>query len=277
MISFDVGIKHLAFCLFKKDTDKIDNWGVIDLSLSSNTPIEGEDTVEKCGFCKTKAYVCNDKIMFCKRHLKEKIENAFILSNSDINKLSVKELTQIQQRIPLLHQPPPLPKKMKKDELIKFVSSYISKLCCVPVNVKTKNKSVSNISLIILGKNMKTQLDKLQFGDLDTVIIENQVGPIAARMKTIQGMLAQYFIMKFPSLVKIECVSSQNKLKSVVEDTEDTDNTYKGRKKMSIEMCKTLLLKSEQFEFLEILEKAKKKDDLADSYLQGIYYLSKKK
>ena len=46
---------------------------------------------------------------------------------------------------------------------------------------------------------------------------------------------------------------------------------------MSIEMCKNLLLKSEQFEFLEILEKAKKKDDLADSYLQGIYYLSKKK
>ena len=28
------------------------------------------------------------------------------------------------------------------------------------------------------------------------VFIENQISPIANRMKTIQGMLAQYFIMK---------------------------------------------------------------------------------
>jgi hypothetical protein len=289
MISFDVGIKHLAYCIFQKDTDKVVKWGVIDLSTSSTkTEHQEEDNVQKCLFCKTKAFVANNDVMYCKRHLKEKVENPMILSNDDFDKLTVKELLQIQQRI--VEKMPDLllqqPKKPKKEGLLTFVSKYISQVCCVPVNIKKKKTNVSNISLIILGKNMKCELDKLHLGDLDleldTVIIENQVGPIASRMKTIQGMLAQYFIMKFPSLLKIECVSSQNKLKNTFEEEEEqkedtTSTTYKGRKQMSVDICKSMLLKSHQVEFLEILDKAKKKDDLADSYLQGIYYLSKKK
>jgi hypothetical protein len=275
MISFDVGIKHLAFCLFEKDTDKIMNWGVIDLSEQEQEEVgkAAALTIEKCSFCKTKAFVCNDTMMYCKRHLKEKVENPFILSNSDINKLTVKEMLKIQQLIPDVV----FPKNPKKEELKTNISPYIPKFCCIPVNVKEKKTNVSNISLIILGKNMKSELDKLHFGDLDTVIIENQLGPIATRMKTIQGMLAQYFIMKFPSLLKIECVSSQNKLKqSLTADTTNGSTSYKGRKQMSVDICKTMLTKSQQNEFLEMLEKAKKKDDLADSYLQGIYYLSRK-
>jgi len=273
MISFDVGIKHLAFCLFEKDTDKIMNWGVIDLSeQEEEVGKAAATTIEKCSFCKTKAFVCNDTMMYCKRHLKEKVENPFILSNPDINKLTVKEMLKIQQLIPNVV----FPKNPKKEELKTNISPYIPKFCCIPVNVKEKKTNVSNISLIILGKNMKSELDKLHFGDLDTVIIENQLGPIATRMKTIQGMLAQYFIMKFPSLLKIECVSSQNKLKNCT-DTTTGSSSYKGRKQMSVDICKTMLTKSQQNEFLEMLEKAKKKDDLADSYLQGIYYLSRRK
>lgn len=289
MISFDVGIKHLAFCLFEKDTNKIVNWGVIDLSEEEGGGGGGGGkaasaaaaTIEKCSFCKTKSFVRNDSMMYCKRHLKEKVENPFILSNPDINKLTVKEMLKIQQLIP---NGGLFPKNPKKEELKTNVSPYIPKLCFIPVNVKEKKTNVSNISLIILGKNMKSELDKLDFGDLDTVIIENQLGPIATRMKTIQGMLAQYFIMKFPSLLKIECVSSQNKLKnSLSTDTttgscssSSSSTSYKGRKQLSVDICKTMLLKSQQNEFLEMLEKAKKKDDLADSYLQGIYYLSRK-
>ena len=42
---------------------------------------------------------------------------------------------------------------------------------------------------------MKSALDKMDdVTDLTHVIIENQISPIATRMKTIQGMVMQHFI-----------------------------------------------------------------------------------
>ena len=44
---------------------------------------------------------------------------------------------------------------------------------------------------------MRFALNKLIENQTPThVIIENQISPIANRMKTIQGMITQYFIMK---------------------------------------------------------------------------------
>ena len=36
---------------------------------------------------------------------------------------------------------------------------------------------------------------------IDTVIIENQIGPSAVRMKNLQGMIAMYFIQKGSEVV----------------------------------------------------------------------------
>ena len=36
---------------------------------------------------------------------------------------------------------------------------------------------------------MKAELDKFVFDDIQHVVIENQLSPLASRMKTIQGML----------------------------------------------------------------------------------------
>ena len=49
--------------------------------------------------------------------------------------------------------------------------------------------------------------------ELDVVIIENQISTIASRMKTLQGMISQYFIMK--GIPSIEFISSINKLKII--------------------------------------------------------------
>ena len=54
------------------------------------------------------------------------------------------------------------------------------------------------INLIDIGRTMKQKFDQLfacDFLDLDKVIIENQISPLASRMKTLQGMITQYFIM----------------------------------------------------------------------------------
>ena len=68
-----------------------------------------------------------------------------------------------------------------------------------------------------LGRNMKTHFDAI-FHDPDEVrmishvAIENQISRISTKMKTIQGMVMQYFIMRC-QVVVIDFVSSSNKLK----------------------------------------------------------------
>ena len=57
--------------------------------------------------------------------------------------------------------------------------------------------NANKISIVSLGIKIKENFDKL-FNDinLDHIIIENQISPIANRMKTIPGMIIQHFIEK---------------------------------------------------------------------------------
>jgi hypothetical protein len=107
---------------------------------------------------------------------------------------------------------------------------------------------------------------------IDIVIIENQISTIASRMKTLQGMIAQYFIMRETPC--IEFISAANKLKMFMTKKK---TTYTERKVESVEVTKELLEKLPQFKnYKGSLEKNKKKDDLSDCFLQGIYYLTLK-
>jgi hypothetical protein len=103
------------------------------------------------------------------------------------------------------------------------------------------------------------------------VIIENQLSTLATRMKTLQGMITQYFIMR--GVPDIRFISAINKLKLFAkEQGQDGEDCYADRKKRSIEITRALIanvpLMSMKF------EKHKKKDDLADCFLQGVWWLS---
>ena len=109
-------------------------------------------------------------------------------------------------------------------------------------------------------------------GKIEYVIIENQISPIATRMKTIQGMLVQYFVMSGLQVEHIEFISASNKLKMFMTKKK---TTYTERKAESVEITAELLETKEEFgDFKGYLNKNKKKDDLADCFLQGIYYLT---
>lgn len=94
-------------------------------------------------------------------------------------------------------------------------------------------------------------------------------------MKTLQGMITQYFIMK--GYENIEYICSQNKLKLFLERDKKSERpsggektSYSERKKLGIKYCQELLSKNGMHEWLEFMSKHGKRDDLADSFLQGI-------
>jgi hypothetical protein len=108
------------------------------------------------------------------------------------------------------------------------------------------------------------------FEPYDYVIIENQISPIANRMKTVQGMIAYHFIMKNP-LSSIHFINASNKLNTF---TDDKIENYSDRKKAAVEISKQLLEKYKGFEkYKNYLYKNGKKDDLADCFLQLLYFV----
>ena len=120
---------------------------------------------------------------------------------------------------------------------------------------------------------------------IDMMIIENQISTLASRMKTLQGMITQYFIMKH--VERIEFISASCKLKLFTDvslDTTSTDatmtcvdaSTYADRKKSGITVCRSLgeisrKHKSDYAKWMPVFENHKKKDDLADCFLQGLW------
>jgi hypothetical protein len=96
----------------------------------------------------------------------------------------------------------------------------------------------------------------------DIVAFENQMD---RRMFGVQAMLQMYF-----SCRGFRClgVSATHKLSNIVT-VEDSTTSYKGRKKTGIAHAYSLVPAANQAHFAS----HPKKDDLADSFLQGLWVL----
>jgi hypothetical protein len=177
--------------------------------------------------------------------------------------------------------------KSTKDSSKKMVYPHLK------IIVPPKEQNACDVDMIVLGKNLKTKFDLIfseynhtpkspqsnengnHISGIDAVVIENQIGPLAGRMKMLQGMIAQYFIMM--NVDKIEFISATNKLKlfkNIKNENVGNENSYKLRKEKGQRICKSLVtfypsIKSWNQEF----DKHLKKDDLADCFLQGYYYM----
>ena len=127
--------------------------------------------------------------------------------------------------------------------------------------------------MVTLGVSLKEKFKNIfDYSSIHTVLIENQIGPIALRMKCLQGMIMQHLIEN--DVTNIIEVSSGNKLKDFLDGKK---TTYSERKKIGIKITRELLEKKNVLHgWIDEFNKSKKKDDLADCFLQGLWYINNK-
>lgn len=251
ILSIDVGIKHLAYCLIDVSTNNynIISWDIINIT-----------TTNCCKYCNIEPLCIHNGEFLCSHHIK----------NLNL-KLHNKKITALQNSSACKQK-----EFLKKKGIVNYGKKGVNTSIKTEFNTyisnnyykKIKSINANKIDIITLGKNINYHFNKLFNRHIDIVLIENQITKIANRMKTIQGMIAQYFIMK--QIKIIEFVSSTKKLKLFVSDKK---TTYKERKELSI-LYTHKLLKKQPTKWCEFFSNNNKKDDLADSLLQGLAYIN---
>ena len=269
-LSIDVGIKNLSFCLFcnNENTWTILHWDNVDLTQQNG--LQCMETISTGGICGKPAKFSKDDKCYCLKHSK-KCE--YLLPQNDfqmpfLNKQTIQNLLKIADKYNILYEKP-----IKKPDLINIIHEFSTKKCFTAI----AKINATKVDLVTIGRNIQYKFDAYfheHFDSIDCIIIENQIGPLANKMKTLQGMLAQYFIMR-NNEISIEFISSTNKLKDFVKKEDKLD--YKQRKNLGIQTCLQIINSEPCYSnWVDFVKNHKKKDDLSDCFLQGLWYIKNK-
>lgn len=287
LISFDVGIKNMGYCIFDMSDNlnvlpQVIDWEILNLCPdSSNSSHTCQQTIKQKKNA-TISKVCGKKAKYfktehgpliiycCETHAKCYLQ--WVLPKKEhtipyLKKQSVEKIRELRD----IHIPS-LPDKTKKLDIIQALDQYYKSKSWTKIEYKKTNAGL--VDLITIGRSLFQKLEENPiFSTVTHVIIENQISPIANRMKTIQGMLAQHFISK--KTKHIEFVSSSNKLKEF-EDVSEGKTQYQKNKKDGVFYCSQLLNTLENDSWIGFFSHYPlKKDDLADCFLQGIWWWKK--
>ena len=223
ILSFDVGIKNLAYCLIDSDDGSIDDWGILNISVD---PVCDHQMKHRPCDKTAKKMIKNTEFKLCPAHCK------------------IKEYKDLKMRnVPKLENP-----------------------------------------MLSLGKRIVKKLDdKENFSQVDIVCIENQPALKNPTMKSVQMILYSYFLIEGITTLKtmkdILMINARNKLKvySGPKIECDIKDKYKRNKFLAIKYCEYMIHENPHINecYHQLYDESKKKDDLSDSYLQGIYYIQK--
>jgi hypothetical protein len=361
IISFDVGMKNLAYCLFDIPDSlvaaaaasnlihhiRIERWDVIDLRFE---PVDPEDKAlpteviaappKRTCMNDTKlakwmylppspvsTSTLSNAVLYCakcadkskyktpsREILQYKRKPELIAKKKLVDLMDIKGHLSTSSSIEPTSDVPSINIKLRKADLIKEITTILSRDYMEPFDetkytaynttgvteapaVKPKKPNYTyahDLDLITYGRNLMKHLDVILYSSstdntsIDMMIIENQISTLASRMKTLQGMITQYFIMKH--IPQIEFISASCKLKLFTDSIHHADadadadadklvvdaSTYSDRKKSGIAVCRSLgeisrKLNSDYAKWMTVFENHKKKDDLADCFLQGLW------
>ena len=298
ILSFDVGIIHLAYCILDYNNEtkkfKIHEWEQINIAD------DNEDT--KCSCCsKNGKYYCldcnNEKMFLCGTHKKKyvpievELEDIFTKEKGNVCQYEGKKKCQKNSTYQA---------KINLHEKLKFTNDY-KKECYCTAHAKSIIKSINNSRKIKSAKkinSMKMSIDTLRFNlvkelesrkellMVDKVLIENQPAFKNPKMKAISSTIYDYFLIRGifdkertnSTIQAVKYICPSNKLKVNEDNTIQTlsktsDNKkYKMTKQLGVQYCKQLIQHDQ--DKLDFLATQKKKDDLCDAFLQGAHFLS---
>jgi hypothetical protein len=279
ILSFDVGIIHLAFCLFTKENNnwKILEWGNIDLTNRDDLKCE----------CGLKASFTHNGKYYCKVHSKKcetlkKYDELFIEDKTKTCTHIVKD-KQCNRKSCFSYNNDFYCTTHSKSYYKTLVTTYKLK--------PYKNKSIKDLDFDLTLQKLLRVLDtKKELLKANIVLIENQPSFKNPRMKTISTILYSFYLMRGiidkeqtnSTITKVKFMSPSNKLKVINEGENkklvalkgsDESKAYKLTKELGIKYCKELI--NHLPDWLKVLDSHKKKDDLCDAFLQGAYYYTK--
>ena len=250
LISFDVGIRNLAYCVLEGTTRadvKITDWNIIDV-LGEHAGV-GAVRCHKCTAAARYEHA-SDGTFACSKHTPKK---KAVVTKAALTKQTAEQLQSEIGKAGLTTT------ATKKTDLVKLLYNHARQ--------NTWKKCVSSAttgSIMDMSGAIQSCLDKrmTSWAGADLVCIENQP---ERRMYAVQAMLQMYFTMKG---IKSSGVSATHKLSNLVT-LDDAVTSYKGRKKTGIAHALVLVPECNQEHF----KKHPKKDDLADAFLQGLWVL----
>ena len=256
ILSIDVGIKNLAYCILDSDPsgNHIIEWDIINIMENINPTCVNILKNKPC---------TKDAYFIIKSLKKTKLNNNVSNNVSNISSSGVQYFCN------------------KKTCMKKMESIYTKKQI-----KKCKRKTCKNIKLqelaIKLLKKLQTTFDFVNnknILNIDTVIIENQPVLKNPTMKSVQMILYTYFLehgfmCEKSNISTIILFSPRNKLKTYDGPTVECTlkNKYSKRKFLSIEYTKYFIIDTTKW--YDFFLSHSKKDDLADCYMQGLYYLT---
>jgi len=306
ILSFDVGIKNLAYCLIEKTGDDFNilKWNVINLVSDQ----------QKCMHELRGGKGCTQDAKFSLHH--KDGENVF--SNNSNNIFVCK--THKEKASPLIKEIENKKTKTKKLQDVKKcmhcdneskyeLTTNINYSWCEGCHKKSSkiidkkigSKKVNNVAcgkqpVQDISEKLYAKLDEEimnnpDVSDFDEVIIENQPGMKNRVMSRMGGDIRSYFTLRGvidgkKNIKFVNFVSPSNKLKVDKKTTNDLldkekskneekdktkkdANVYKLTKNLGVKYCMSLIEDKDK----DILNKLKKKDDLCDAFLQGFQYL----
>jgi hypothetical protein len=279
VLSFDVGIVNLAYCLFTKENNnwKILDWDIIDIS---------ERDVIKCQCGAKPSFIHLDQY-YCKTHCK-KLE-----PNKKFEELYI-ELPE-KSKCTFEHNGEICGRKSTYTDLKEMYCVTHAKQCYKKYESQNKlteykQKSVKKLDFDDVRLKLIQKLDdKKILLSANVVVIENQPSMKNPVMKSISNTIYTYFLIrgiidkKHDSAINVvKFMSPSNKLKIVTDGESkqlvalkgtDESKAYKLTKALGVKYTRELL--AHLPDWINKFNTFKKKDDLADAFLQGAYYYTK--
>ena len=274
--SFDIGIKNLSYCILSANQSevKVYDWDIIDL-------ITEEDELYCTAKIKSgakKGKVCGNKATYFKKG--DKSASCCGTHKYSGELVSIKMILLCNET---LKNGANKGKKCSKkaNHYLELPSGERIGYCSVHSRMHSNLKryyTVDNITDIELRCRLFKALDEINnFKSVRTILIEHQPNHAREKIKSIAYSVFDYFVLRgmvdTQTIQVIKSIDAKNKLtiydgppiSCKLKDQYDRNKWY-GKKYCEWAIKQKPLL-------VDFYNKFKKKDDLADCFLQGLWYL----